>query len=420
MPVTSNTRKLAALLGASGAGIGTDGLLQAAGVDANLATQAELDALSFAGLADATVSTSDPALNSNPSATGHVWFNKTTGESYVCSDATGGANVWKNTNANRAGIGPAYVLSWLVIAGGGSGGGYYRSGGGGAGGYRNSFNSETSGAGAGSETAWTVTPATTGAITVVVGGGGQMVQQVAGYTGAAGSASSITAAGALAAGTTPISSAGGGGGGSYQTVGAGGGSGGGAGHNANASPAGGGGTGSQGHAGGNNNASGYSQGASGGGAASAGGVGGTNNYTFGGTGMFSHIDGFKKQRAAGGGGGSYAPCRYAFGGQGGGGQGGGQSPNIDSYSRRITQAIHAIDYYLPTDGEIYTGSGGGGTAGNIAGVIDNKRHGHGATGIVILRMPSANYSGTTTGSPIITQVGTDTVLQFIGNGTYTT
>ena len=45
MPVTTNTRKLAALLGASGAGIGTDGLLQAAAVDANLATQAELDAI---------------------------------------------------------------------------------------------------------------------------------------------------------------------------------------------------------------------------------------------------------------------------------------------------------------------------------------------------------------------------------------
>ena len=45
MPVTTNTRKLAALLGASGAGIGTDGLLQAAAVDANIATQAELDAL---------------------------------------------------------------------------------------------------------------------------------------------------------------------------------------------------------------------------------------------------------------------------------------------------------------------------------------------------------------------------------------
>ena len=47
MPVTTNTRKLAALLGASGAGIGTDGLLQAAAVDANIATQAELDAAEF-------------------------------------------------------------------------------------------------------------------------------------------------------------------------------------------------------------------------------------------------------------------------------------------------------------------------------------------------------------------------------------
>ena len=45
MAVTTNTRKLAALLGASGAGIGTDGLLQSAAVDANIATQAELDAL---------------------------------------------------------------------------------------------------------------------------------------------------------------------------------------------------------------------------------------------------------------------------------------------------------------------------------------------------------------------------------------
>ena len=44
MPVTTNTRKLAALLGANGAGIGTDGLMQPAGIDADMASQAELDA----------------------------------------------------------------------------------------------------------------------------------------------------------------------------------------------------------------------------------------------------------------------------------------------------------------------------------------------------------------------------------------
>ena len=56
MPVTTNTRKLAALLGASGGGIHTDGTLQtaaikdgaisAAKVAADMATQAELDVAS--------------------------------------------------------------------------------------------------------------------------------------------------------------------------------------------------------------------------------------------------------------------------------------------------------------------------------------------------------------------------------------
>ena len=51
----------------------------------------------------------------------------------------------------------------------------------------------------------------------------------------------------------------------------------------------------------------------------------------------------------------------------------------------------------------------------LAGLID----GDGGSGIVILRMATSSYSGTHTGSPIITEVGTDTVLQFVGNGTYT-
>ena len=48
MPVTTNTRKLAALLGASGAGIGTDGKLRAAMMHTDMATQAELDVVSTA------------------------------------------------------------------------------------------------------------------------------------------------------------------------------------------------------------------------------------------------------------------------------------------------------------------------------------------------------------------------------------
>jgi hypothetical protein len=35
-------------------------------------------------------------------------------------------------------------------------------------------------------------------------------------------------------------------------------------------------------------------------------------------------------------------------------------------------------------------------------------------------MPTANYTGTTSGSPAVSTSGSDTILQFTGNGTYTT
>jgi hypothetical protein len=34
-------------------------------------------------------------------------------------------------------------------------------------------------------------------------------------------------------------------------------------------------------------------------------------------------------------------------------------------------------------------------------------------------MPTADYSGTTSGSPTVTTDGTDTVIQFTGSGSYT-
>ena len=51
---------------------------------------------SFSGLTDTTVSTSDPTGTSNVSATGHLWVNKSSGETYVCTDATTNSNVWMN------------------------------------------------------------------------------------------------------------------------------------------------------------------------------------------------------------------------------------------------------------------------------------------------------------------------------------
>ena len=60
------------------------------------------------------------------------------------------------------------------------------------------------------------------------------------------------------------------------------------------------------------------------------------------------------------------------------------------------------------------GGGGGGPASNAAGV--------GGSGVVILKIADADYSGTTTGSPTVdtSSVGGYTILIYNGSGTYTT
>ena len=47
-------------------------------------------------------------------------------------------------------------------------------------------------------------------------------------------------------------------------------------------------------------------------------------------------------------------------------------------------------------------------------------YGSGGSGVVILRMPTTNYSGTTTGSPTVTTSGSNTILTFNASGSYTT
>ena len=44
--------------------------------------------------------------------------------------------------------------------------------------------------------------------------------------------------------------------------------------------------------------------------------------------------------------------------------------------------------------------------------------GSGAAGVVILRMPTAGYSGITTGAPTVSTSGSDTILTFTGSGSY--
>jgi hypothetical protein len=45
--------------------------------------------------------------------------------------------------------------------------------------------------------------------------------------------------------------------------------------------------------------------------------------------------------------------------------------------------------------------------------------GNGGSGVVILSLPTAFYSGITTGSPTVTTNGNDTILTFTSSGSYT-
>jgi hypothetical protein len=64
-------------------------------------------------------------------------------------------------------------------------------------------------------------------------------------------------------------------------------------------------------------------------------------------------------------------------------------------------------------GDVNTGSGGGG------GVNANATSGAGGSGVVIISIPTAQYTGTTTGSPTVTTSGSKTIIKFTSSGSYT-
>ena len=68
---------------------------------------------------------------------------------------------------------------------------------------------------------------------------------------------------------------------------------------------------------------------------------------------------------------------------------------------------------------ISCGGGGGGSRTSGDNVASQADGGSGGSGIVVLRVPTASYSGTTTGSPTVAQSGSDTILTFNASGSYT-
>ena len=307
----------------------------------------------------------------------------TTGSPTITAD--GSDTILKYTGSGTYGHNmamPAF-LNYLVIAGGASGSS--NGGGGGAGGLRTSYGG-TSGGGAGAESAATLS-AGTYTITIGAGGAAQTTYQ---DRGLAGSASSIS-------GNLTVNTVGGGGGGSNNTPdGISGGSGGGAG----STPSGGGhsggaGTSNEGFAGGNTGSNGHPYVGAGGGGSGAAASNVTTTPGVGGTGLSVSINGSSTAYAGGGGGsGGTQGATGGAGGAGGGGQGGTGSAGQSGYAATAN-----------------TGSGGGASG-------DGGNSGAGGSGIIILRMATSHYSGTTTGSPGVTTDGSSTILTYTGSGTY--
>ena len=286
----------------------------------------------------------------------------------VYVDSTQG---WKPTTDDdvRDATLPAYTATYLVVAGGG-GGGKGKAAGGGAGGLLTSTLSFLA------STVYT--------ISVGAGGSGSTSNSSIGSNG---SNSSISGSD-----ITTVTAIGGGGGGSDATTANDGGSGGGAsgGSSTNKNNAGSG-TSGQGNDGGVGQDGATAGGGGGGGAGGTGGGGSGSAGGNGGAGTASSITG-SSVTYAGGGGGAHESGSQGSGGAGGGGSGANSSAG--------------------NAGTANTGGGGGGTHSGSNG-------GAGGTGVVIISVPTASYSGTSTGSPTITTSGSNTILKFTGDGSYT-
>ena len=65
-----------------------------------------VDGSALTGVSPFMTNASDPAIDSNPAnGVGSVWANTTSGEMFICTDATAGANVWTNVGAGTGDVG---------------------------------------------------------------------------------------------------------------------------------------------------------------------------------------------------------------------------------------------------------------------------------------------------------------------------
>jgi hypothetical protein len=304
---------------------------------------------------------------------GQLLIGNTTGNTLAKATLTAGSNVTITNGPGTITIAASlsstsYLVDTLIVAGGGG--------------------AAAGGAGAGGAVAQAITMTPGTVYTIIVGAGGAGSGTFA--TPNPGSNSSISSLIALGGGRSGLTA-------NPAGIGGSGGSGGGAGANTTNTSnviAGGSGTYGQGNNGGStpsvtNSPTGGGGGAGGVGANGAAGVAGN-----GGIGLLSSITGSATYYAGGGGG-----CISSAGTNGTGGLGGGGNGTSSGTAQ---------------SGTVNTGGGGGGANGT-----STPTGGNGGSGVVILLIPTASYTGTTTGSPVVTTSDSNTVVKFNSSGTYT-
>jgi hypothetical protein len=272
--------------------------------------------------------------------------------------------------SNSVTTGAFYNINYLSVAGGGGGGG------------GNANISVGTGGGAGGLLTGTFSASPGTVYTATIGAGGTAGSFVAGGNGGNSTLTGITAAVGGGGGVT------GNGPGFFNGVN--GGSGSGAAYTGTAGS----GTSGQGNSGGAGAITPNYGSGGGGGAGGAGSAGTTTVGGNGGAGTSSSITGTSVGYAGGGGGG------IGYSGSGGSATSGGGAGAVG----------------VAGAGTANTGGGGGGGGGNGS---TNGTGGTGGSGVIILSVPTASYSGTVTGSPTVTTSGSNTIIKFTGNGTYT-
>ena len=319
------------------------------------------------------------------------------GTSLVYSDATQGWISYNSANQGNKALSPTlYDISYLLVAGGGGGAGFGQAGGGGAGGLlTGNLNSISD------------------TLNIVIGAGGTggpAGAQSDSSKGGNGGLSSISGTG-----FTTLTAIGGGYGHSHGFNGGAGGSGGGGGTQNGSGGQGGAGTAGQGNNGGTSGTYASPYCGSGGGGAGAAGTAGGNQSGNGGIGVTTtiistanaqasavgQISGGNLYFAGGGGGGCY------LGTSGAGGLGGGGTPPNGTQTNGTNGSA--------TNSAANTGGGGAGSAGWHS----SNTGGAGGSGVCILKIPSASYSATTSGSPDVYTEGSFKILVFKQSGSYT-